>query len=96
MYVRTVLDNNSTELHLDTGEDQKEALSRSGLAYCKLVGWRRQCSRGDKDEEKKNWRGRTFFRVIASAMQKLGYCGELGALSHLSVFSLFPFLVPKG
>jgi hypothetical protein len=31
VYVWTVL-NNSTELHLDTGGDQKEALGRLGLA----------------------------------------------------------------
>jgi hypothetical protein len=77
-----------------------------GRGLLKLVGWRRQYNRGDKTKNKnKNWRGRTFFRVIASAVQKLavrskalctGYCGELSALSHLlSVFS-FPISCPEG
>jgi hypothetical protein len=85
------------------GEDQKEALRSVGACL--------SLSDGDGNivvvtiRKKKIGRGRTFFRVIASAMQKLvarsnslctGYCGELGALSHpLSAFP-FPFSCPDG
>src|SRR6267154_3520309 len=34
------------------GEYQKEALGRSGLAYNKLVGWKRQYNRGDIRKKK--------------------------------------------